>query len=90
MIFVVNWLPSAVNELAELWVNALDRRAVTEASDRMEQLLTKDAHQLGVGFQDHRLLLVAPLVLAFAVDLVNRQVRVLNVQRCPSSNGSIS
>lgn len=51
MIFDVIWVPSAVNELAELWNNALDRRAVTQAADRMEIQLAKDAISLEWSFK---------------------------------------
>lgn len=39
MTFLVTWLPSAINELARLWFKALNRQAITEATNRIDGLL---------------------------------------------------
>ncbi len=90
MSYDVDWIPSATNELADLWRTALDRQAVTEASDRVDRLLAADPRNAGVPFKDHRVLLMAPLIVAFRIDEANRRVFVLQVSRAPSGNGRLS
>jgi hypothetical protein len=43
MTYDVDWLPSAVNRLTEIYLNALDKRAVTEASHRIDVILSMNA-----------------------------------------------
>jgi len=47
MKYTVVWTTSARNELNEIWVKATDKRAVTDASNRVETLLKYDADKKG-------------------------------------------
>ncbi len=40
MTYTVVWLPSALNELAAIWLAAADRASVTAASHRIDQRLS--------------------------------------------------
>ncbi len=42
MNFTVNWSPAALAELADLWVENEDRRAITQATDELDRLLRDD------------------------------------------------
>jgi hypothetical protein len=40
--FTVEWLPDALRELASLWLQAVDRNAVTAAQEEADRLLAQD------------------------------------------------
>jgi len=45
--FRVDWRPAAERHLAQLWVDAPDRQAVTDAADWLEAEMTRDPMNLG-------------------------------------------
>lgn len=47
MNYKVVWLETAENELAEIWLSAKDRDAVTEAAARLDRLLALAPLRLG-------------------------------------------
>src|SRR5262249_46426250 len=62
MNFTVVWDPAAEQELAELWINAPDRNAVTQAANHIDRTLQTDPEQHGESRPDgRRILIVAPL-----------------------------
>ena len=66
MRYMVTWLPSATNALADIWNNASDRKAVTQAADRIERELQYDAHLKGQPYHGiRRILTDAPLTVVF-------------------------
>jgi len=67
MIYTVVWLPAAEQELAEIWLRASDRRAVTQASDRIERTLRRDAHLKGQPIGNGRVYVDDPLRVRFTV-----------------------
>jgi plasmid stabilization system protein ParE len=80
MSFVVNWSRRAEDELADLWVNAQDRNAVTAAANEIERLLARDP--LGVGesrVRGQRILFAPPLGALYHVDSRRRVVKVITV-----------
>ena len=81
MIFSVVYLQSAEDELAEVWLNASDPKAVEEASNLIDRLLRVDAHRRGQSFYGDRILVVAPLAITFSVSINDRMVKVLQVQK---------
>ncbi|MFO0968935.1 MAG: hypothetical protein U0793_25565 [Gemmataceae bacterium] len=89
MIFTVTWLPSAQDELARIWMAALDRKAVADASNQIDRELRQDGHLKGVPFQGFFLFEIAPLMVKFAVSLNDRIIEVIDVKRSVSGNGSI-
>lgn len=84
MDFTVNWLPSPLNDLADLWLNDQDPAAVTHAANAIDKMLEKDPLGHGEGRQGNsRILFEAPLVVLFDVDLDKREVTVFDVWRWP-------
>ena len=81
MRYTVTWLRDAEDELANLWNQATDRQAVTDAANRMEQSLMRDADQKGRALNGRRILIDAPLALTFTVSPVDCLVTVVWVER---------
>jgi mRNA-degrading endonuclease RelE of RelBE toxin-antitoxin system len=83
MIYTVVWTPSALNQLADLWNQASDRQAVTDAADGIDRELRVDAHLRGAPYDHRRYLHISPLVVLYRVDPDDRMVRVIQVRRLP-------
>jgi hypothetical protein len=79
MRWTVVWRNSALDDLAAIWLNATDRRAVTEAANRIDQTLRTDADQKGEDFYGDRLYVDGPLAVTFSVNADDCIVRVLQV-----------
>jgi hypothetical protein len=78
--YTVTWKPEAERRLAELWMNAIDRNAVTLAANEIDRRLQTNPDQEGESRPDgRRLLLVAPLAVLFRVVPEDRIVSVLSV-----------
>lgn len=83
MTYTVTYKPSAEAELADLWINAPDRQAVTDAANRIDALLRTDPHNQGESRDEQtRLLFERPLAVLFEVSEADRIVQVLNVDWC--------
>jgi hypothetical protein len=68
MIFTVVWTPSCQNDLATIWVNALDRAAVAAAADWIDATLHVDPYSDSESRSDPtRVMIVPPLGIAFDV-----------------------
>lgn len=81
MPFTVVWLPSAQDELADIWVRSLDRQAVSDAANRIDRLLRQRPQSLGRPRNRHRVYAEPPLVVAFEVLPDDCLVRVVRVAR---------
>ncbi|HET6575498.1 MAG TPA: hypothetical protein VFG68_17985 [Fimbriiglobus sp.] len=82
MNFTVIWLPLAQNELAQVWLDATDRNAVTAASNRIDQRLAADPVSEGESRSaDERITFDPPLRVVFRVAAATRDVFVLSVGR---------
>jgi plasmid stabilization system protein ParE len=82
MTFTVVWQPSAERRLTELWLEASDQPAVSNAADAIDQGLSSDPLQAGesrVGAT--RFLFVAPLAVYYDVHSDDRTVSVWAVWR---------
>jgi plasmid stabilization system protein ParE len=80
MRYTVHWTPAAERDLADVWLNAADRNAVTSASHVIDLLLAQDPDQQGeVCFDTVRTLVVSPLGVDFEVIEDDRIVYVLTV-----------
>lgn len=80
MKYTVTWVPDAEQELASLWVHAVDRAAVTDAANRIDQCLRFDPQAQGESrSQGKRVLLVPPLGIIFKVHPHDLVVQVLSV-----------
>lgn len=82
MIFTVAWGPGAVSELADIWLDALDRSRVTAAAREIDRFLRRDPTTRGESRDENvRILFVAPLGVDFEVVEDDRIVYVLSVWR---------
>lgn len=82
MRFTVNWSPAAEQRLAELWLAARDRTALTEAAREMERVLSSDPQRAGESRSGRsRILIIPPLAALYEVDAVTQRVIVRRLQR---------
>jgi len=80
--FTVVWHGSAQDELAELWISARDRNAVTAAAHVIDVELSQDAVAKGVEVTEGlRAFFAPPLRILFTVDEGNRVVEVVRLRR---------
>ena len=82
MNFVVLWMPTAIDTLADTWMSAPDRDAITEASQRIDILLA--THPLDVGESrdaDRRIVFDPPIQVLYRVLSFPKRVEVLSVAR---------
>ena len=82
MKFTVIWSFTALNELAEIWLRASDRQAVTDAAEAIDQLLEADPMDVGESRAGGRRILInPPLVVIFNVSVESGTVVVVRVRR---------
>lgn len=80
--FQVRWKQSALDELAELWIQAdsATRKIITAATNQLDQELAQDPQNVGEsrsGFE--RICFLFPLGIRFEVDNQQAKVQVLQV-----------
>ncbi len=86
MRYTVTWLPGAINELAQIWTEAVDNQAVTNAANAIDAYLATDAHEKGtVLAEDLRSLQIGTLRILFTVREPDRIVEVATVQSQPDT-----
>lgn len=72
------WSRKALKQLAEIWVNATDRSAVTDASHSIDPGLKADPRYQGESRPNHeRVMFASPLAVRFRVYPQQNLVRVL-------------
>jgi hypothetical protein len=82
MRYDVQWKPTAQQQLAHLWIDAVDKDAVTTAADTVDSALERDPDNLGESRSGvNRVVFEGPLGFSFDVDPVQRTVVVLWVWR---------
>jgi hypothetical protein len=84
MRYTVTWKPSVKGRLADIWMTAPDRAAVTAAANSADSLLRVDP--LGQGESRGgitRVPVVLPLAVVYEVHEDDRQVQVLSVRHVP-------
>jgi plasmid stabilization system protein ParE len=80
--YTVVWSGDALDELAELWISARDRNAVSTAAHAIEAELSRDATTKGVEVAEGlRVCFSPPLRIFFTVDEGDRLVEVVRVRR---------
>ena len=79
MSYAVTWTPEAEDQLAAVWMAAVNSAAVTRAAERAELLLANDPLSCGTEFYGDRLLTSGPLHIVYAVHLPARSVTVTMV-----------
>jgi len=78
--YIVRWKRTALGRLAELWIEATDRSAVTAAVEEIDRILAADPHDAGESRSGQtRILFVAPLGVFFDIHDSSRLVEVLKV-----------
>ena len=81
MKFTVVWKSAAERQLADIWLEATDRQAITSASEAIESALATRPEELGESRPlDCRLAFVDPLAVTFRVTAADRLVEVLSVR----------
>ena len=79
--YTVVWTQSAQDELAELWLMAQDRDAVTSAAHAIDQELTQDAPSKGQELHEGlRFLTISPLKVIFTASAEDRAVEVVRTR----------
>ena len=86
MKWTVTWTNEAEEELTDIWLRATNKRRITEASDRIERELRRNADKKGKSVARHRVLHIPPLAVAFELIPDDCLVRVIHVER--ETNGS--
>jgi hypothetical protein len=81
MRFTLTYLPSARAELAQIWLTAKDRQAVTASSDSIELTLRHDPDKKGAEVEASlRSIVVPPLVYYYLVSPEDRLATVWSVR----------
>jgi hypothetical protein len=80
--YTVVWHESALEELADLWINARDRSAVTASAHVIDIELSQDAKTKGADVAEGlRAFFAPPLRILFTVNEGDRIVEVVLVRR---------
>ena len=80
--YTVAWHEDARTQLANLWIESLDRGALAQAADTIDRVLAMDADEKGLAIGGTlRMLAVPPIKILFAVSPLDRMVHVLAVTR---------
>jgi hypothetical protein len=75
--YTVLWRTDVEADLATIWADATDRRAITSAANRVDAELRSDAESKGSEISEGlKLLPIAPLTAYFRVDPADRKVYV--------------
>jgi hypothetical protein len=80
MRFAVVMIPAARDDLAEAWLNAKDRNAVTQAADRIEKTLRTRADTVGEPIGSFRRLVDPPLEVMYQILPDGVRVRVHRIE----------
>lgn len=81
MRYTVVWIHSADMALANLWLHASDRQAITDTARYMDITLANDPETKGKPQGKFFVLEKAPLAVLYQVDPGDCMVRVLTVKR---------
>jgi plasmid stabilization system protein ParE len=75
--YTVEWLPQAEDELADIWLRAADRAAVTTAQAQVDRLLARDPQGNGRYLSEGLYQIdYSPLVVSYTIDDSGRRVEV--------------
>jgi hypothetical protein len=80
--YTVSWHQTAHDDLARIWLESSDRRAVELAANAIDRHLKADASEKGSPIPDDlRQLAIPPLRVLFGVSEPDRLVRIVDVTR---------
>jgi plasmid stabilization system protein ParE len=66
--FTIVWSDAAIQDLARIWMAVTDRNAVTQASNQIDQMLSRDAQRVGESrIGNERVAFADPLGVRFEV-----------------------
>jgi hypothetical protein len=83
--YSVEWLPSAEDELANLWNNDNDRASIAAAADAIDAALARNPFSVGESReQNSRIAFEPPLAVVFNVYPSSRHVEVRGIWKWPS------
>jgi hypothetical protein len=77
--YTVTWDENVQNDLASLWIQAPDRRALSSAADEIDRLLRLSPLSVGEPFGADRRLAIEPLEAVYTVSPDDCLVRVHQV-----------
>jgi hypothetical protein len=81
MSYTVVWKEPAKARLAEIWMAATDRAAVTRAADEIDARLRDAPLDTGESREaEHRVAFIKPLVVEYAVSEADRLVSIAHVR----------
>jgi hypothetical protein len=82
--YTVTWLKGAAGHLAQIWIDAPDKQAVTRAANSIDLELATDADSKGAPVKEGlRSLYLPPLHVLFTVREPDRLVEVVSVRIDP-------
>lgn len=82
--FGLYWQPSAIDDLADVWIDASDRVAVNLAVDFIEAQLAEYPAGWGTELSEGLYeISIRPLRILFTLDADQRMVKVLRARRWP-------
>jgi plasmid stabilization system protein ParE len=85
MKYTVTWKPATKDQLAEIWMAAPDRAAVSTAANAIDRLLRDNAENEGEARGGiSRILIVEPLIVAYDLHELDRRIDVLSVRHVPA------
>jgi hypothetical protein len=79
MHYIVTWLPSAIDQLALIWMQTQNRQAVADAADRIDVTLRVDPDLKSRPRNGYWLYSDLPLIVAFEIVPDDCMVRIVNV-----------
>lgn len=81
MDYKVDWLPSADDELLDVWLrHPAERAEINAASRAIDRILSRDAHRLGVRLDNYRYVIIGPLVFLFTAVPDDGRVVIVEVR----------
>jgi plasmid stabilization system protein ParE len=84
MNYTVVWRPTTEGTLAQIWTDAIDRQAVTDAADLIDAMLGTSPRAVGESRTgDTRILTVMPLSIYYDIHEDDRLVAVWAVWQVP-------
>lgn len=84
MKYAIVWTPVAEHDLTSLWLASRWRHLITESTDRIDKLLSENAHTIGESRDaNRRIVIMSPLVAEFEIDDTERTVYVRAVWQHP-------
>ncbi len=79
----VAWQPDCLNKLTNLWLSSSDRQAITDAANRIDQVLAHSPDKVGQEFYGDRYWYANPLHVVYSFKPKDMLVSILDVWMDP-------